>query len=122
MSSIVGNSRPGIGSGGNYIKLPFVHLTVTGKAGEEVRIPVSDLYPKGNQQFQGIYVQAVGGAVNFQTTLAPAELAMEAAQDASGYWNTAQAITTAATTKINNPTTVLRIIFVAAATVYLMAV
>lgn len=121
MARIISNTRPGA-DGVGFVKMPFAHLTITGKAGEEVRVTAADLYPKGSQQFQGIYVQALGGTVNFQTTLAPAQLALDAAQDGSGYWNTAQAIATSVITKITNPTTVLRIHFVAAATVYVIAV
>jgi hypothetical protein len=117
----VGNAS-GLGQG-SYIKSALGHITVNGKIGQEVRIPNTDLFLKAGQMLQGVYVQVTGAtpSVDFQTTLAPIDIAKDSNQDTGGHWATAQTVTTTAITKITNPTTVLRVKFTTAAVVYIVA-
>lgn len=74
------------GSGTVYHNAPFGHITVAGKAGDEVRILSTHLFLKFDQIFQGIALQAVGGSVDLKVTLAPLDLTLNPEQDAGGHW------------------------------------
>jgi hypothetical protein len=126
MARIIGNSGPGInstnsGSGIPPRRCPFAHLTViSDEAGDDIRIPATDLFPKFSQVFQGVFVQAVGGSAEIYTTLIEPGLAMNPQQDGS-HWISAASISDGTITKIDNLTTCLRIVFSAKGTVVYVA-
>lgn len=130
---ILGNTSPGLyttnpsthslgtGSGRPRQSSPFGHLAISGKAGEEARIPVADLYPKFDQVFQGILVQSVGGNVQIDVTLANADLAINPAHDA-GLWIADTTLVPGNIVKLAHFGTVIRITFVTDAILYVMGV
>ena len=95
---------------------------IAGQAGEVIRIPVTDLYPKFDQIFQGISVQAVGNNVQIDTTLAPIDLAMDPAQDSSPIWFADTTAVAGHIETLKNMCTAIRITFAADAIVYVAGV
>ena len=118
--NIVGNASPGTGSGGSYKKSALGHITINGKTGDDFRISLAEILLKADTMYQGVYVQVLGGEVDFYTTLAPVDIAENPGQDTGGHWVSMQAVTTTAITKITNPTTVLRVKFIANAVVHIL--
>lgn len=127
MISILGNAGPGresvrTGSGAVSRRAPFSHITVSGKAGEVARLSVVDLYPKFDQTFKGISVQALGGSVKIAVTLAPIDLAMNPEQDVGGHWVQEITLAPGQIVTLEDMSTTLRITFVADAILYLLGV
>jgi hypothetical protein len=128
MAQILGNAGPGFpksirtGSGINSRRAPFGHITISGQAGEVVRISTADLYPKFDQLFQGIIVQAVGGSVKVDTTLAEIDLALSPDQDEAGHWILDTTAVPGKIMPLQNMATVLKITFVSDAILYIMGV
>jgi len=123
----VGNQSPYLrgvqsGSGRQKYRVPTGHLTVTGKAGDVVYIPGTDLVSLSSSYGASVNVQAVGGAVSISTTLAPADLAMSPIQDTSGIWVNATAIAAGPIVALPFVGTAYRISFTADAIVYLVGV
>ena len=125
---IIGNGGTGLGSislGGGAVrrKTPFSHLTVAGLAGDEARIPISDIYPKFDQIFQGITVQVTGAhSIQIYTTLAPTEIALNPAHDGDGHWFTDTLANPGAIVSLKNMCTAIRLPFVTDGLIYIAGV
>lgn len=72
-----GVPRPGV--------YPFGKLSIQGKAGDIIRIPVGDFLPHSSIQGE-VLVQASIAAVIVSTTLADLDLALNPEQDAGDHW------------------------------------
>lgn len=124
MDGIVGNvsqgRRGGTGSGVVQERAQFGRITVVGKSGDVKVVATNGLFPKFGQVLQGIYAQAVNGGVVIQATLAPADLASDPKQAASGIWMTDTTLASGAGGALTHKlATALRITFSADATVFL---
>jgi len=124
--NIVGNQSPYVhgklsGSGRQKYRFPTGHLTVTGKMGDVVYIPGTDVLAL-NSYGATIKAQAIGGAVSISATLAPVDLALSPLQDTSGIWVNATAVAALRIVALPSVATAYRISFIAAATVYLVGV
>jgi len=91
MARIIGNTGPGMeptgtGSGVGKFRAPFGRVTIIADAdGDVFRLPVSALFGKAGQVYQGIFAQTTAvatGTVQIDTTLIEPDLACNPAQDA----------------------------------------
>lgn len=94
MPTIINNAAPGrdsrgTGSGVAQQRTPFGHMSISGEAGEVVRIPAAALFPIFGQVLQGAWAQtgAGGGSVQVDVTFVSPDLAMNPKQDTvNSHW------------------------------------
>lgn len=123
MARIIGNAGPGMtptksGSGVDRMRSPFARVTiVSDAAGDVIRVPLSALFPKFDQIYQGIFAQAIGGGCQIDVTLCEPDLAVNPAQDGSGstsHWHADTTLAAGPIQKLVSPiASCLRITFTA---------
>ena len=107
-------------SGGNARRIPFGYVMLNAKAGEILRVAAADIYPKFDQNYQGIFVQASGGSVKVSTTLASLDIALDPEQDDGGdHWIVDTTAAPSSITKLKTITTALKLEFLGDAIIYI---
>lgn len=121
MSYTTGNfvpkTGPLSGSGRNGMRTQLGRLTVSGKTGEKKVVLINELYTLGNN-FQSILVQATGGAVAVELTLAPPDLALSPLQ--TDLWVNSTAVPVTGIVALPFMATAMRITFTNSAVVYIL--
>jgi len=112
----------GTGSGIVHTHAPFGHVTLTGETGQTRLVPITALYPKFDQLFKGVWVQAIGTtAVAIDYTLADVDLALSPAQN--NIWTGSQNITASSgIVNVATMATVIRVNFTTGGVLYLAGV
>jgi len=121
---IKGNTTPGhagfkSASGRPAQRSVFGHLTIAGKTGDVARIDTADLFQGFDQMQNGIYVQAIGGNVQIDTTLVDVDIALNPVHDTST-WIADTTLTPGSITKLQFVGTAYRVTFTTSAMLYIL--
>jgi hypothetical protein len=121
----IGNSATGrystlTGSGTAHRKIPFGHLTISGKSGDIVRVTCTEFCNAYPQLY--ILTQASIGSVKVSRTIADVDLAVSPDQDTGDHWIVDHTAAPGAINQTETLATCLKLEFLADAIIYITGV